>query len=683
MSNNNNDYLDMIKTTIEKNISLKSLFISYIYEKSYADLNIESIDAFNKKNTDNCNSLLIVINNRANIIMEYLEQLLVNNNILLSNDDSLNSNNKLIYTKLQSKTPINLFEGELIHIYKLKKIPGGEQYISCGTIAIEINPNVNIQQLNTQCISLNSTQQRVLNINGFIIIHYFTPYVKNIDAYLFKCYDSLPPNFLLPKFLTSIDIIFKKCTFFYTHTSVNILQKILSYKNPITTNVPYDNSDNNSMNIVGGEQSQQQQSQVLILPNNIEKTNYTYKDIDTEINALTLESTFSINSSQNKFNLRCLINVFIMFINHIILDNNKLGYCVKSGGEVYRYYGNNESYTNDIDTKLFFDPNISNEQIYNAQKNIITYMMCLRYLIKTQNNLKNVHINKKQTTLFGYNIILTFGNVNADFDTSVRSILIPITTNKKTSGKFLHNNGGIRLFSLDAYYSLNIAISQNNSLQTIFSYDGIYSAAPLDIANSPRDKLDVNRNVISTPTNIPNQSMYILSPLYLKNDLKMLMKSPERIEKRTKDEARLLFINNILEKNNQVNHALLPHLNNMCNVNYEIFTNHLNTVLQTNHTEIMNYISLFEDTLTINLNKKLPNTRFKTPITNDSNIYFGGKKNIKIKQNKSKQYKQYKQYKHTQNKKQNKSKRCNNVKKNKSKQHNNKNKSKYNFTIKK
>ena len=51
MSNNsnNNDYLDIIKTTIEKNISPKSLFISYIYEKSYSDLNIEHASVVNKK----------------------------------------------------------------------------------------------------------------------------------------------------------------------------------------------------------------------------------------------------------------------------------------------------------------------------------------------------------------------------------------------------------------------------------------------------------------------------------------------------------------------------------------------------------------------------------------------------------------------------------------------------------
>jgi hypothetical protein len=396
----------------------------------------------------------------------------------------------------ESSTHVWLFQGKLIGIS------------NHGSIAIEYGKNINLAALN----AMRSPTEQFIVIHSFLINN--SSNIKELLQTRYKKIDNLE------LFLSNVVAIFADCDLYYTFTAANILKNILSYANP-----PMENERPKSATPITPQEDDTADEVAPPIYNTADEPpaplpSYTYDMIETEINALTLEASISVADSTN---LRCLINSFITFINTVILRNNADGYCSKSGGEVYRYYGIKETITNDIDTKIFLttkDP----ANILRIKREILTAMLMMRYIIRNQQYIRNLKIATKRCRVFNTDIEISYTSLPSStyyFDSKVRSISIDIAKLKGTTDK------GIRLFSIDTFKQMNIKVGGSLILH------GLHQSSPLDIAIMPLG---------STYDPVMAEGMYILSTAYLLKDLKFLLKSAERQEKNAKDKVRYAFI---------------------------------------------------------------------------------------------------------------------------------------------
>ena len=96
--------------------------------------------------------------------------------------------------------------------------------------------------------------------------------------------------------------------------------------------------------------------------------------------------------SDHTISMRCLLNHFIMFMNNriywVITEKMVLGLLRKAVVKYIAYYGLGD-YTNDIDVKVFFYHYVDAKKLVNhykdAQRNILSFMLALRYIIKNYN----------------------------------------------------------------------------------------------------------------------------------------------------------------------------------------------------------------------------------------------------------------------------------------------------------
>jgi hypothetical protein len=250
-----------------------------------------------------------------------------------------------------------------------------------------------------------------------------------------------------------------------------------------------------------------------------------------------------------------LLNMIILIINQNLHENHSG--CAKSGGEVFRYYGEQTPFTNDIDTKVFYSQKLLYKTIYNIEKDILRLLICLTILIDTNGNIYNwaASVNPKILELGNLRFKISFYPYlemfdDNDFDIRVRSKLI----------------SGFRLFSLDAFIGSTFEIIEktthnNLTLQTYFT------ASPLDIANyapyplsyydnekSLKQTVDMSSEYVNahhfiilteTPKGEkPTPEMPIMSKTYLLKDILFLLRRPERQNKRDKDIIRFMFLLN-------------------------------------------------------------------------------------------------------------------------------------------
>ena len=427
----------------------------------------------------------------------------------------------------------------------------------------------------------------VLNIFGNIVFHLLLKYSTH-DNDLNKYYDDLYDKYTntfkvdepkLIQFLQDTNNIFSECHIYYRSISSNILKDMLQYFNPKISNVkPIRGVEN-----IGN-----------------------YNDIEQELNALCLEISVGTDII---INLRCILNMIILIINYTILDDNTLGICTKSGGEVYRYYGYPITYTNDIDTKIFYSLN-SVENIQKIQEQILELLIRLTYYIKKFEHINNMikRLNEKYILFGGLLIKLSFKSFKGNVDTRVRSKLI----------------SDIRLFSLDVFIGITFEInkmdarnqeeyigliykennedietdnktSANSELffreynQRLYSFDSYMVTSPLDIANisTITSQQALDEKFIEYVDKMP-----ILSKQYLIHDIEYLLTRTEREGKRQKDEDRLQFLKENLGKPIQNIEQL-----NICVQYYDKWMKYLLEQTTDINTYVQNQITQFRPTL--------------------------------------------------------------------------------------
>ena len=476
-----------------------------------------------------------------------------------------------------------------------------------GYIFIEISGKANIKLMNKKFKKDNR-----LTVPGFIATHYFmrnmTIYYestessnryKNISDFLYICYDVLnkaPDIFSITDFLRSVYDIFSPVATvndpFYKFVSANILSEMLKYLNPPA--------------VMNGEK-------VL------------FQNIEERMNSDTIEQF----NSDHTISMRCLLNHFIMFMNNRIMGDHRkdgIGFVTKSGGEVYRYYGLGD-YTNDIDVKVFFYQRRreeASETYKDAQRNILSFMLALRYIIKNY-NFSELEYNVKLEFL-GANMSLVYKPVqDGIFNTRVRSILIPQDIQRRIHDH-LHENKGIRLFSLDYILQLDMKIGNRTNFVSLSTRS---TTSPLDVAFQPlyRDGMNdkVKKNKLRHDVT-DKLYMNILSKDYLLDDLKLLLHLPERAHKHHKDQERIKF----LEENDFINEENAHKLSSICSITdnnndimiqYQRMSDILIQTYLDNQIEIEREMKNFEDTLTDDIRNELVTTRYKTKYYKDQRIH--------------------------------------------------------------
>ena len=353
--------------------------------------------------------------------------------------------------------------------------------------------------------------------------------------------------------------------------------------------------------------------------------NVTYKQFESSVQDKVLDyghmdiPQSSPPHSMQRVTLRNLINHCINVVNMAVSPNAVLS---KSGGEVYRYYGNyaSSSETKDIDTKLFLVPGIPEENKMEVFRTVITIVLMYVSII-SQFNFMTSYIN----VVTSDNTINMEGTImNEDFRLDIR----PFVTHERQRDVSLRSIkvSDIKLLSIDV-----VARTTFTFRETRIQIDGKIISSPLDIAldKSPYS----SDNVISTP-----EGINILTPQYLIKDIKKILKDPIRISKKQKDLARLEFIS---DPSNQI---INPHSSAMLNVgyNYDIFNRNIQRTSpstiqiypdlafgQTFHDLYDNYyVQIIQSFLS-------PTERFKTPLyydvhpdetANETEVFGGGKK---------------------------------------------------------
>ena len=623
--------LNEIKNSLEMGEMGPNIFSTFIYGDGYNEA-LETFSNINPEYVDvHVHSLLILLNDENNV--EYVKEV-VNNT---TGKNNWKSSNGLV---------VNIFQGDTILIVENNNL--------IGAIFIEIHKDLNISLMNT-CFK----QDNKLTMEGFIGTNYFMRNMTihyndnktdnnrplSINDLLFKAYDKL--NSLeridLIQYMKNITEIYRKCSTyedpFYRFVAGNILLEIVKYINPNASITPPQLS--------------------TVRRADVEQIEDTFDKAETILNSKTIEQTANYNKNAN-ITLRCILNHFIMYMNNIILEEEKIGFATKSGGEVYRYYGMDEGYTNDIDSKIFFYCTNNYDMIKEKQKQILITMLEMRTIISHCKFSKNTMF--VDFTLFGNNISFTYKPLeNTNYDTRVRSILIPNKT-EINEDDYLHENEGIRLFSLDFFYGLTVDINNNDFSNLVkYTLETRASAAPLDVAFQPLQKCSPKRqtvfrnenyndknekiknNKIKIPLSADNHDitnkhrlyMNILSIDYLIKDLTLLLHLPERAHKNEKDKARINFLSSITI--GSVNEITEKKLNSLCVENvYNLYDN-LTYHYDSNKDE---FESIYKEELecllkTLTDNERIPydltttlsSKRYKTKILNTNLI--GTKRNYK------------------------------------------------------
>lgn len=406
-------------------------------------------------------------------------------------------------------------------------------------------------------------------------------------------------------FLKKTSDIFMRCHPFYKYISGNLLKDMLSFCNPSMT----------SMDEMSGSPAYFN----------------SYNDLESELNALCLETSIG-NPDTIQFpteevsaaaaaaktipapplvktdNLRCILNMIILIFNAILTNNGVKGVCTKSGGEVYRYYGDKIPYTNDIDTKIFYSSSLNKEEKIDIQKNLILLLILLTIYIKNNNNIVNF-IKRIQPKYIHFGDLLikasfeTFkiGGVETNYNTRVRS-------------KFI---SGVRLFSIDVYIGTIFELSETPIKIQAQYINEVYNSNPI-IDSKRKYLLDRPIHVINSYTtvapldvaNINNMSyeeimykdyivfvdtMPILSKKYLIHDIQILLQRPERESKRDKDISRMNLLEDVMEEKNPTTNPIL----NVCveKERYKEFYEKLRTIKNNSETYVLTQLDLFIPTL--------------------------------------------------------------------------------------
>jgi hypothetical protein len=349
-----------------------------------------------------------------------------------------------------------------------------------------------------------------------------------------------------------------------------------------------------------------------------------------EYGYMNIPHSMTTQSTLQQITLRQLINHCIYVMSLLISPYAKIS---KSGGEVYRYYGNygKDTKTKDIDTKVFFMPGISEENKIIVYQNIITVALIYVSII-SHFNFMTSYIN----VMTSNNHINITGNI---FGEAFRLDLQPFTTQSAAADEDHQRDqrdvslrsikiSGIKLLSIDL-----IAKTTFTFLETRSQIYGKIISSPLDIAF---DKYAFD------PTNVvlTRQNINILTPQYLIKDITKIMKDPSRKTKNSKDVARRDFISH--KSNQQINEDMSIKLND--GIQVDIFNKniasppfahiHVDPIYRSTYDNLHNYYSEILDSLMSSTN------RFKTPLyysvnpdetNNETEIYSGGGKKSKCK----------------------------------------------------
>lgn len=422
-----------------------------------------------------------------------------------------------------------------------KKEERGEPYY---TISVEFNPCMNFGLArDTYVVKNDKTGIYTLNVFGHIVFNILLKYTSHPTPHLETYYQELytppvPPETngsfridtaLVIDFFRNTEVIFHSCHPFYKYLSCNVLKDMLTYFNPIMTNQVWEPHTTFQMN---------------------------YKDLEPELNSLCLENSYG----DDKFNVRCLLNMIILIINHLILkfaETPAFGICPKSGGEVYRYYGDPITYTNDIDTKVFYSKDINEPKIKDCQMHILGLLILLSIYIRSHHHISSmVSQIRPKNVFFGDLLIqLNFTPFEATTDVRVRSKRI----------------ADIRLFSVDAYIGMVMNLSvMNRATQTTYLQSltnatatatttrkatviepqlvmqSYTTVAPLDVANILNYSLQDTWN--KRDVVLAGGVMPILSKNYLIHDIQELLASSTRQAKQEKDRNRLAFLTATLDQ---------------------------------------------------------------------------------------------------------------------------------------
>jgi len=386
-------------------------------------------------------------------------------------------------------------------------------------------------------------------------------------------------NFI--KCMNSTNLIFGRCSLFYAGVAGNTLKELFKYANPIMTiDDVRDRGDMEEAAILSAElksrkdefMSDELENQMEITPahdlTDGNEHEYRYDMIETELNALVLEASIGTDLVLGHVNIRRILNMFIIILNLYLQGR---GVCAKSGGEVFRYFGELSAYTNDIDTKIFYSESLTQDNIMEFQLIMLRKLIAITIYLTKSKCIFNIKPNTRDFQLgnLEFNIeFVPFLQLFRDnvFDSRVRSKLV----------------AGHRLFSLDVYLGAIIKITKLDRSE--HQFPTYYTASPFDGCNyepqpayyytdgemqavvvtsfedivsssiiiethlsarlaepaPPLTKIRFDTGSAAVQPQLPG--MPIMSKEYLLLDILFLLSNEARLNKRNKDLNRLVFL---------------------------------------------------------------------------------------------------------------------------------------------
>ena len=434
--------------------------------------------------------------------------------------------------------------------------PDGHIYYS---ISVEYDDCFNFAEAKTtyfeKVTSKAGNTEWQLNLFGYLVFNCLLKYTQSFDissSVLNRVYNKDRQVFLgdpesgaqqFIELMVRTRTIFEHCNLFYSGVAGNILKELFKYANP-----------------------------------EIIETTERYDNIETEINSLVLETPIR-SPDGNVYNFRTMLNMLIVSINRTLADR---GVCAKSGGEVFRYYGEDTPYTNDIDTKVFLSETLSDAEISDIELTILNKLITLNVFIAEQNLMINARPPEhKKFQLGQLQFILEFLPfqilfTDQAFASRVRSKIV----------------GGHRLDSLDVFLAARITM-EKASPDALYVFNTQFSASPFDCCfyePKPAAYLDIQTNTLKytevmsletanakndirqtscpskltdprafaaaaaafaqgappiAPAPVCTTSMPIMSKGYLLLDILYILDNGNRPNKRNKDLKRLVFLLNI------------------------------------------------------------------------------------------------------------------------------------------
>ena len=298
------------------------------------------------------------------------------------------SEQKLTFTEEDTRTTgylyVWVFSGTQFNFLNAR----GEIYYS---ISVEYNDCFNFLMAKATYSTVEENQSGIkkwgLNECGRLVFNCLLKYTHSFDMYpliISNIYDKERNSFVVDedefiKCMNNTREIFKTCAPFYAGVAGNILKELFKYANPLMTiNDVRHGKDMEEAETTATLSDEFTPAHVLTARNEDE---YMYDMLEPELNALVLEASISDRTLGPLVNIRRILNMFILILNQVLQGHV---ICSKSGGEVFRYFGELSAYTNDIDTKIFYSAALPRAEISQFQSIMLEKLIAITIYYRIQ-----------------------------------------------------------------------------------------------------------------------------------------------------------------------------------------------------------------------------------------------------------------------------------------------------------